>query len=103
MRGDRNKQHKREQEKNAAATEAVDSVRFIDIGDYKFKLIPSLVWRECIKKVWEVDPLAYPKYGNEMRIISFIVDKAVLQKILTHLGVFEKNRNQRAPPAPAQR
>jgi hypothetical protein len=44
-----------------------------------------------------------PKCGAEMRIISFIFDKAVLQKILTHLGVFEQNSKQRAPPAPAQR
>jgi|GEM_PF-3004521 hypothetical protein len=94
MRGDRNKQHKREQEQNTAATEVIKGVRLIDIGDDKPKRIPRLGWRECIKKVWEVDPLTWPKCGTEMRIISFIIDKAVLQKNLTHLGVFEQNRNR---------
>jgi hypothetical protein len=68
-------------------------MRLIDSGDDKLKRIPSIGWRECIKKVWEVDPLTWPKCGTEMRIISFIIDKAVIQKILTHLGVFEENRN----------
>jgi hypothetical protein len=52
---------------------------------------------------WKVDPLTWPKCGTEMRIISFIFDKAVIDKILTNLGIFEQNSNQRAPPAPAQR
>ena len=24
----------------------------------------QLMWRECIKKVWEVDPLTCPKYSQ---------------------------------------
>jgi hypothetical protein len=55
MRGDRNKQHKREQEQNTAATEMVDGVCLIDSGDYKPKRMPSLVWRECIfPPIWGV-------------------------------------------------
>ncbi len=56
------------------------------------------MWRECIKKVWEVDPLTCPKCTGEMRIISFIYKKTVIKKILTHLNIFEEKKNQRAPP-----
>jgi hypothetical protein len=35
--------------------------------------------------------------------ISFIIDKTVIQKIHTHLGVFEQNSKQRAPLTPSQR
>jgi len=43
MRGDRKKQVFDEEDKNAS--------------DYKPRIIPPPTWRECIKKVWEVDPL----------------------------------------------
>ncbi len=59
------------------------------------------MWRECIKKVWEVDPLTCPKCTGEMRIISFIYKKTVIKKILTHLNIFEEKKNQRAPPRAA--
>ncbi len=34
-----------------------------------------------------------------MKIISFIYKKTVIKKILDHLGEYEENKNQRAPPA----
>ncbi len=51
--------------------------------------------------IWEVDPLTCPKCAGEMMIISFIYKKTVSKKILDHLGVYEENKNQRAPPAAA--
>jgi hypothetical protein len=59
------------------------------------------MWRECIKKVWEVDPLTCPKCTGEMRIISFIYKKTMIKKILTHLNIFEEKKSQRAPPRDA--
>ncbi|MCP3892816.1 MAG: hypothetical protein GY702_28660 [Desulfobulbaceae bacterium] len=56
------------------------------------------MWRECIKKVWEVDPLTCPKCIGEMRIIGFIYKRTVIKKILTHLGLYAEKKNQRAPP-----
>jgi len=38
-----------------------------------------------IKKVYEVDPLVCPRRGGEMRIISFIEDHEVIDKIIRHL------------------
>ena len=59
------------------------------------------MWRECIKKIWEVDPLVCPKCTGEMKIISFIYKRAVIKKILTHLNVYKEKKKQRAPPAAA--
>ena len=55
------------------------------------------MWRECIKKVWEVDPLTCPKCTSEMKIISFIYQRQVIRKILEHLKIYEEKK-QRAPP-----
>jgi len=37
--------------------------------------IPQLMWRECIKKIWEVDALTCIKCSVEMGIISFVYKK----------------------------
>jgi hypothetical protein len=98
MRGDRKKQEEREKRERADDNESTENSEIIDIRNCKPKRIPQLMWRECIKKVWEVDPLTCPKCTGEMRIISFIYEKTVIKKILIHLGVYEE-KNQRAPPA----
>ncbi len=98
MRGDRKKQEEREGIKKEDEVGQVS--RIIDIRNYKPKRIPQLMWRECIKKVWEVDPLACPHCAGEMKLISFIYKKAVIKKILTHLELYEERKNQRAPPMP---
>lgn len=51
--------------------------------------IPSPNWRECIKKIWEVDPLICPHCQTEMKIVSFITDHAVVRKILKHLDLWD--------------
>ena len=95
MRGDRKKQ----EESNEKGEGAVASdQRVIDIRNYKPKRIPQLTWRECIKKIWEVDPLTCPKCAGEMKIISFIYQREVIKKNLIHLNIFKEKKNQRAPP-----
>jgi hypothetical protein len=42
-------------------------------------------WAEMIRKVYEVDPLLCPQYGGQMRIISFLTDYAMLDRIINHL------------------
>jgi hypothetical protein len=81
-------------------SEATCDNAIIDIRNYKPKRIPQLMWRECIKKIWEVDPLTCPRCTGEMRIISFIYKRKVIKKILTHLNLYDERRNQRAPPMP---
>jgi len=49
-----------------------------------------------IQKIYEVDPLLCPKCGGAMCVISVIEEKAVIEKILKHLGLWLIN--SRAPP-----
>lgn len=53
-------------------------------------------WAELIRLVYEVDPLACPRCGSEMRVIALIQEPAVIDKILRHLR--EKGRDARAGP-----
>lgn len=95
MRGDRKKQEEREAEQTDINAE---TNYVIEIKNIKKRKIPPLMWRECIKKIWEVDPLTCPKCAGEMRIISFIYQRKVIQKILTHLDIYENPPKQRGPP-----
>lgn len=72
----------------------------IDIRSFKPKRIPPLMWWECIKKVWKADPLLCGNCGGEMKIISFIYERAVIKKILGHLKLYSKSAKQKKPPAP---
>jgi len=53
-------------------------------------------WAILIKKVWEVDPLVCPACGSIMKMIA-VIDKAdVVEKILTHIGLWVED--ERGPP-----
>jgi len=73
------------------------NVKTIDVSEYQPKKIPSKTWRECIKKIWEADPLLCPNCGGEMKIISFITDPPVVRHILEYVGLWEQ-RPSRDPP-----
>jgi len=47
--------------------------------------VPRRGWAEMIRKVFEVDPLTCPSCGSQMRIIAFITDYAVVDRIIHHL------------------
>jgi ribosomal protein S27E len=47
--------------------------------------IPRRGWAEMIRKVYEVDPLVCSKCGGQMRIIAFLTDHAVVDRIINHL------------------
>ena len=57
----------------------------------------SRTWAMLIKRVYEVDPLACPKCGGQMKVVAFIEPPqgAVIEKILRHCGLW---RPSRAPP-----
>jgi hypothetical protein len=46
-------------------------------------------WAKLIRKVYEVDPLECPKCGAQMCVIALIEDPAVIERILTWLGLWE--------------
>jgi len=43
-------------------------------------------WALLLARIYEVFPLLCPMCGAEMRIIAFIVDRAIVRDILVHLG-----------------
>ncbi len=53
-------------------------------------------WARLIQKIYEVDPLTCPKCQGRMRIISFIEDDEIIQRILKHLGLWFVKR--KVPP-----
>ena len=60
----------------------------------------SQTWAMLIKRVYEVDPLACPKCGATMKVISFIEPPQtdVIERILRHCGLWCPSA-PRAPPA----
>ncbi|MGB2843877.1 MAG: transposase [Candidatus Aminicenantaceae bacterium] len=67
------------------------------IIDDEVSFVPSKGWAEMIRKVFEVDPLICPQCGGEMKVISFIEDHKVIDKIIAHLKlIFFAER----PPPP---
>ena len=59
--------------------------------------VPSKGWAEMIRKVYEVDPLLCPSCGGQTRIISFIEEPKVIDRIIRHLELtFDAER----PPPP---
>jgi hypothetical protein len=55
-------------------------------------------WAEMIKRVYEINPLVCPECGSEMKIIAFIIDHSVVDKILRHLKRREEEGRGRGPP-----
>lgn len=62
-------------------------------------------WAKLIRKVYEVDPLLCPQCGAQMRVIALIEDSAVIERILSWLGLWgplpacgPSPPGERAPP-----
>jgi len=83
------------------STETVpDEVKMIDVSKYRPKNVPSLTWRECIKKIWKQDSLICPECQSEMKIISFITEIQIIRKILKYLGLWEESAARDPPQLP---
>ncbi|MEI8141209.1 MAG: hypothetical protein WCI03_15255 [bacterium] len=79
------------------------AVEVIDVSAHKPRRIPSAKWRELIKKVWEADPLLCPRCQKEMRIVALIDERAVIERILRHMGLWAQGVRvspSTGPPAP---
>jgi len=57
-------------------------------------------WAELIRRVYEVDPLVGPRCGSEMRVIGFITQPALIDRILDHLR--RRDKIPRPPPLSSQ-
>lgn len=54
-------------------------------------------WARLIRRIYEADPLLCD-CGNEMRVISFLTDPPVVDKLLKHLEL-KASATQRGPPS----
>ena len=79
--------------------EVPPDVDIIDVSEYNTPHVPSKTWRECIKKIWEVDVLVCPRCAGSMKIISFITENLLIKQILKHLGLWQQ-KPSRSPPSP---
>jgi hypothetical protein len=57
----------------------------LEPGDLK----PNRTWARLIQKIYEVDPLTCPMCQGQMRILAFIEDEEVIEKMLKHLGLWD--------------
>jgi len=64
--------------------------------DHSFRRFCRRAWARLIRKVFLADPSACPKCGGRVRIISFIDNPRVIEKILKHLKLWDPP--QRPPP-----
>jgi hypothetical protein len=56
-------------------------------------------WAELLRRIFEVDPLACPRCGEQMRIVAFITQPQIIDRILEHLRRTAPTRPRpRAPP-----
>jgi uncharacterized protein (UPF0212 family) len=55
------------------------------IVEEELRRLPSKGWAAMIRKVYEVDPMICPKCGGRMKIVAFITEVAVVDRIMEHL------------------
>ena len=53
-------------------------------------------WARLIQKIYETDPLCCPKCCGTMKIIAWVEQPEIIQKILKHVGLWEVK--SRPPP-----
>jgi len=69
----------------------------VRLAEEESKRIPSKGWAEMIRKVYEDDPLLYPKCGGRMKVVAFLTEHAVVDRFIDHL----KLRFVAAKPPPS--
>ena len=55
------------------------------IAEDELRPIPSKGWAEMIRRVYEVDPMVCPQCGGQMKVIAFLTDFSVGDRIIGHL------------------
>ena len=63
---------------------------------------PSLTWAQCIKRIYEINPLECPKCKSETRIIAFLTHEREISKIAASLGIPKATAPPPIPRAPQQ-
>jgi hypothetical protein len=84
----------------AAAVEPVTASSSGDAGPAPARSRSSQTWAMLIKRLYEIDPLACPECGGQMKVVAFLEPPQgdVIEKILRHCGLWCPAA-ARAPPA----
>jgi len=69
----------------------------LSIVEDELRPFPSKGWAEMIRKLYEVDPMLCPRCGGKMKVVAFITDFAVVDKIIDHLKL--SFSAERPPPS----
>ena len=68
------------------------------VVDGRIRASQLMRWARLLRRAFEIDREHRPKGGGELKIIAAILERPVVEKIRTHLGI-----QARAPPrAPAR-
>jgi hypothetical protein len=93
-----NKARGQRRRQNPAAAPISGATPYSDeTPDDDFRRFCRRAWARLIRKVHFADPLTCPKCGGSLRIISFIDNPSVIEKILKHLKL--RDPPERPPPA----
>jgi ribosomal protein S27E len=55
------------------------------IVEEECRRLPAKGWAAMIRKVYEVDPMVCPRCGGAMRVVAFLTEHAVVDRIIDHL------------------
>jgi hypothetical protein len=94
MRNKARGQRRKRQQGTASVTSVATPLPEPDQDD--FRRHRRRAWARLIRKVWCADPLVCPKCSGPLRIISFIENSCVIEKILRHLKLWAPP--ERPPP-----
>ena len=64
---------------------ASQSPTALRIVEEELRRLSSKGWAAMIRKIYEVDPMICPKCGGRMKIVAFITEVAVVDRIMEHL------------------
>jgi len=59
----------------------------LPMTEEEVRRLPRKGWAEMIQKVYEVDPLICPRCQGQMKIIAFVTDYTVVDRIIHHLAL----------------
>jgi hypothetical protein len=51
----------------------------------ELRRIPAKGWAAMIRKVYEVDPMRCPRRGGRMKVVAFLTEPPVVDRIIDHL------------------
>jgi hypothetical protein len=91
-----NKSRGQRRRQNAAADQSPAHSCPDAVQNDDFRRFSRRAWARLIRKVFLADPLTCPKCGGHLRILGFIDNPCVIEKILRHLKLWEPH--ERPPP-----